>query len=248
MYCHFKRLLIGFLVLVLFFSCTKEETDPASESQEYELLFFHYPRQNMKDAVLNHFLNVALGTEYGSGFQVTQKWTSEMNIFIGGRPNDELLSELVLIKDEINTLVTDGFSINIVNDSLQSNFYLFFGPPSEYTHLFPEQSSYIQDNQDGLFHINMNNKFEIVSGHMFVNIDITDSERKKHILREELTQSLGLSNDVAYPRSIFHFEISSLTSYHRIDKEIIRLLYHSNMRPGLDRNLAEFSCRSILGI
>jgi len=248
MYCHLKGLLIGFLVLVLFFSCTKEEADPATESQEYELLFNPHPPIWLKDAVLNHFLNVALGTEYGDGFQVTQKWTSKMNIFIGGTPNEELLLELFLIKDEINSLVPDGFSMNIVNDSLQSNFYLFFGPPSEYTHLFPEQFSYIQDNQDGLFHINMNNKFEIVSGHMFVNIDITDSERKKHILREELTQSLGLSNDVAYPRSIFHFEISSLTSYHRMDIEIIRLLYHPNMNSGLDRNMAESSCRSILGI
>ncbi len=248
MNCNLKRLLIGFLVLVLFFSCTKEETNPVSETQEYELLYYTPPRSSHKRAVLNHFLNVALGTEYGSGFKVTQKWTSEMNIFIGGRPNDELLTELVLIKDEINSLVTDGFSMNIVNDSLQSNFYLFFGPPSEYTYIFPEQFSYIQDNQDGLFHINMNNKFEIVSGHMFVNIDITDSERKKHLLREELTQSLGLANDVDYPRSIFHFEISSLTSYHRIDIEIIRLLYHPNMNSGLDRNMAESRCRSILGI
>ncbi len=249
MYCHFKRLLIGFLVLVLFFSCTKEEADFVAESQEYELLYYTPPRYNSKSGVMRHFLNVALGTEYGSGFQVTQKWASEMNIFIGGRPNDELLSELVLIKDEINSLVTDGFSMNIVNDSLQSNFYLFFGPPSEYTHIFPEQFSYIQDNQNGLFHFNMNNKFEIVSGHMFVNIDITDSEKKRHILREELTQSLGLSNDVLHDRSsIFYYGISTTTNNNRDDKEIIRLLYHPNMRPGLDRIMAEFSCRSILGI
>ncbi len=109
MYCHFKRLLIGFLGFLLFFSCTKEETDPVSESHEYELLYYTPPRYNSKSGVMRHFLNVALGSEYGDGFRVTQKWTSEMNIFIGGRPNDELLSELVLIKDEINDLVTDGY-------------------------------------------------------------------------------------------------------------------------------------------
>lgn len=234
------------LILVSFFSCTNEEENPAAGSQEYELLFL--PNRS-KDAVLRHFLNVALGTEYGDSFQVTQKWTSEMNIFIGGTSNDELLLELNLIKEEINTYVTDGFSMNIVNDSLQSNFYLFFGPPDDYVELFPEQGIIIDDNNNGLFHINKNNNFEIISGHMFVNIDITNSERKKHILREELTQSLGLSNDVLFNRnSIFYYDISSLTSYHGIDIEIIRLLYHPNMRSGLNSDMAEFSCRSILGI
>lgn len=248
-YDKLKKIFLCLLVLISFFSCSKEETGPVSESQEYELLYYSPPRYNAKSGVLRHFLNVALGTEYGSGFQVTQKWTSEMNIFIGGGPTDDLLTELNLIKDEINSLTTDGFSMNIVNDSLQSNFYLFFGPPSDYTRLFPEQHNYIQENQNGLFHIEMNSKFEIISGHMFVNIDITDSYKKRHILREELTQSLGLSNDVPHDRSsIFYYGITSLTHYNRNDIEIIRLLYHPNMRPGLDRSLAEFSCRSILGI
>ena len=243
-YDKLKKVFLCLLVLISFFSCTKEEADLATESQEYELLFY-----NFKDAVLRHFLIVALGTEYGDGFQVTQKWTSEMNIFIGGTPNDELLSELFLIKDEINTYATDGFSMNIVNDSLQSNFYLFFGPPDDYVKLFPGQGIIIDDNNNGLFHINKNSNFEIISGHMFVNIDITNSERKKHILREELTQSLGLPNDVLFNRnSIFYYDISSLTSYNGIDIEIIRLLYHPNMRSGLNRDMAEFSCRNILGI
>jgi hypothetical protein len=239
-----KKIFFYLLVLISFFSCTKEESDHVAESQEYELLFYRF-----KDGVVRHFLNVALGTEYGTGFQVTQKWTSEMNIFIGGNPSAEMLSELNLIKEEVNTYATDGFSMNIVNDSLQSNFYLFFGPPDGYVELFPEQGIIIDDNNNGLFHINMNSNFEIISGHMFVNIDISNSERRKHILREELTQSLGLSNDVLFNRnSIFYYGISSLTSYDGIDIEIIRLLYHPNMRSGLDRNMAEFSCRSILGI
>ena len=250
-YNKLKKVFLCFLVLISFFSCTKEEADLAAESQEYELLFYTPSSNNRKSGVLRHFLNVALGTEYGTGFQVTQKWTSEMNIFMGGNPSAEMLSELNLIKEEVNTYATDGFSMNIVNDSLQSNFYLFFGPPDDYVELFPEQGIIIDDNNNGLFHINMNSNFEIISGHMFVNIDISNSERRKHILREELTQSLGLSNDVAWYSnrgSIFYGGISSLTHFDGRDIEIIRLLYHPNMVPGLDRNMAESSGRRILGI
>ena len=158
-----------------------------------------------------------------------------MNIYVGGSPNDDLLSELDLIKNEINALVNDGFSVTIVNDSLNANYYMFFGQPHEYTDLFPDQVPYIDDNNYGLFHYNLNNNFEITSGHMYVNLDIASSDLRKHILREELTQSLGLPNDLQYDQSsIFWRELSTIQSYNNVDINIIRLLYHPNMAPGLD--------------
>ncbi len=200
-----------------------------------------------KIGIIDVFKKVALGAEYGTGFAVTQKWSSDMNIFVGGTPSDELLSELDLIKNEINALVTDGFSVNIENDSLDANFYMFFGQPQEYTNLFPDQIPYINDNNNGLFHFNLNNNFEITSGHMYMNTDIASIELKKHILREELTQSLGLPNDLQYDRSsIFYRELSTVTSYNYVDIIIIRLLYHPNMVSGRDADGVDYTLRGIL--
>jgi hypothetical protein len=46
------------------------------------------------------------------------------------------------------------------------------------------------------------------------------------LLREELTQSLGLGNDSnKYPDSIFYQDWSTVTSYSKLDIEIIKQHY-----------------------
>ena len=250
-----------------FFSCTDagpyiHEIQPSDNFDIYD--------SSEKKSVIRFFKEVALGMEYGSGYQVTQKWSSAMNIFVGGTQNDELLHELKLIIMEINDLVTDShlFSVNIVNDSLNSNFYMFFGQPDDYVALFPEQKPIVDDNNFGLFHLNLDSNFVITSGHMYVNIDLNDSKLKKHILREELTQSLGLPKDLPYSmgiifengdfiaetfnnaikNSIFYEGMSSLNSYNWADKLIITLLYHPNMSAGLDVERADSVLKGILGV
>ena len=50
--------------------------------------------------------------------------------------------------------------------------------------------------------------------------------KKKHLLREELTQSLGFFNDSwLYPESIFYQGWTDVTEYSEMDKEIIKMLY-----------------------
>jgi len=249
-----------------FFSCT-DAGSYIHENQPSDNNFDIYDSSEKK-SIIQFFKEVALGTEYGDNFQVTQKWSHAMNIFVGGSQNDELLSELKLIKNEINELVTNGFSVNIVNDSLQSNFYLFFGSPQDYTNLFPGEYENVIVNNFGLFHIYTDHNFEIISGHMYVNSYLEDPKLKKHILREELTQSLGLPKDLQYDlgnifvgcdfiaetftnaikNSIFYEGMSSLNSYNWADKLIIRLLYQPNMSAGLDVDRVDGVLRRILGV
>jgi hypothetical protein len=50
---------------------------------------------------------------------------------------------------------------------------------------------------------------------------------KKHILREELTQSIGLLNDsMKYPNSIFYQGWTFPTEYTELDKEVIKRHYN----------------------
>lgn len=248
-----------------FFSCT--DAGPYIHENQASDNFDIYDFSEKKSVIL-FFKEVALGTEYGGGFDVTQKWESVMKIFVGGNPSGELISELNLIISEINELVTNPFSVHIVKDSLQSNFYLFFGSPQDYIDLFPEQRLYIDINNFGLFHINKNSNFEIISGHMYVNTNLDDIKLKKHILREELTQSLGLPKDLPYSMgiifengdfiaetftnaiksSIFYEGMSSLNSYNWADRLIIRLLYHPNMSSGLDVERVDSVLKGILGV
>jgi hypothetical protein len=263
-YNKLMRAFICFLIIMLFFSCTEEV--PYFQEYQPPVNYFNIS-DTSKISVIQFFKEVALGAEYGNSADVTQKWDSAMHIFVGGTPDEELLSELKLIKNEINELATDGFSIDIVHDSLKSNFYLFFGSPQDYVALFPEQLKYIDVNNFGLFYIDMVN-FVIRSGHMYVNSNLEDHKLKKHILREELTQSLGLPKDLPYDvgiifencnfigetfinaikKSIFYEGMSSSNKYNWADKLIIRLLYHPQMSAGLDDDRVDGVLMGILGL
>jgi hypothetical protein len=66
------------------------------------------------------------------------------------------------------------------------------------------------------------------SGKMYVDLHRNkDEESHRHLLREELTQSLGLMNDPwDYPESIFYQGWSTTTEFAPIDIYLIDLLYN----------------------
>ena len=167
-------------------------------------------------------------------------------MFVGGEPSTELLAELENIITEINDLATDGFTIKIVNDSLQSNYYIFLGSGTKYAEMFPNQLSLINSNW-GLFWVYWNAQNHFTSGRMYVDIIRANSVEQKHLLREEFTQSLGLAKDSPlYMESIFQSEWTTINEYATIDKDLIRLLYHPEMKAGLNENQVDQVLRDIL--
>ena len=231
-----NRFLFILLILTIVSSCSKDEEDvlPESKLSEYEI------------NVINYFKDIALGFEFGNASNITRKWDSELRIFIGGEPNPELINELENIRTEINELATDGFKVNIVNDSLQSNYYIFFGKGTEYAEIFPSQSNLVNSNW-GLFSVFWNGQNHFISGHMYVDIVRANSTGQKHLLREELTQSLGLGKDSPlYKESIFQSAWTNTIKYAPIDKDLIRLLYHPDMSAGLNEDQVDNVLREIL--
>jgi hypothetical protein len=158
-----------------------------------------------------------------------------MKIFVAGTKTQALMDELELVIQEINALATDGFSASVVADSLESNFYIFLGSGGDYAKKFPSLSNLVLSNW-GLFNVSFDGSNEIYSGYMYVDTDRSNSFEEKHLLREELTQSLGLAKDSnRYPDSIFQASWTATTEYSDIDKDLVRLLYHPSMQTGLDR-------------
>ena len=82
---------------------------------------------------------------------------------------------------------------------------------------------------------------------MYVDIYRANNIGQKHLLREELTQSLGLGKDSSkYPNSIFQSSWTQTLNYLEIDKDLIRLLYHPKMKIGVDRYEVDNLLREIL--
>ena len=231
-----NRNLLYFLAISIFISaCSDDDETISPELDAYNL------------SVVNYFKEVALGFEFGNASEVTRRWSGNMKIFIGGNPTSELLLELDKIVSEINDLSTTGFMIGSVSDTLQSNFYIYFGSGDSYASLFPSQSTLVTSNF-GLFSVFWNGSNELIRGYMYVDVFRANQTEQRHLLREELTQSLGLAKDSPlFAESIFQKSFSTKTTeYAQIDRDLIRLLYHPEMEIGLNENQVDVVLTDIL--
>jgi hypothetical protein len=189
--------------------------------------------------LIAYFEEIALGFEFGPAEEVTRKWANDMKIFVGGNKTPTMMSELQTIITEINDLSTDGFDMSIVDDSLQSNFYIFLGSGADYADKYPSQSSLVNTNW-GLFSLYWDDSGHFYLGNMYVDILRANAAEQKHLLREELTQSLGLAKDSnKYPESIFQTAWTTTDEYANIDRDLIRLLYHPQMEVTLNATQVE---------
>lgn len=183
---------------------------------------------------IEYFCDIALGFEFGNAEEVTRKWNQPMKIFVDGTPTEDMLQELDSIVNELNSLFTDGFYIEIVEEANESNFQVVLSNAEYYVENYNVNQSYTDSNW-GLFTIYYNSNNYLQSGHMYVDIVRAGTLAQKHLLREELTQALGLAKDsTQYMDSIFQQVWTTTTRYAEIDKDLIWLLYHPDMIAGLN--------------
>ncbi len=224
------------LLLLVMASCAKDDSsDIAAESlTTYEL------------SVVDYFKDVALGFEFGSASEITRKWNGNMNVFVKGEQDPDLLMELNRIKKEINELATDNFEMTVVASEAEANYIIFFGNATSYVNLYPSQSNLVDSNW-GLFSVFWNASQQLNGGHMYVDIERANAQEQKHLLREELTQSLGLAKDSPeYDDSIFQQAWTRTNEYAQIDRDIIKLLYHPDVNTGLNATQIDPVLKTIL--
>jgi hypothetical protein len=178
---------------------------------------------NYSQEAQDYFNEICRGSEFGGGSSVS-KWRSDVKIFVTGDKREYLMDELRSIVNELNDYI-DPINIKIVNSRSEANYTILFGSAQEYVRLEPIAKDYV-DGNGGLFVVNGGNT--INNGTMYVDIFRTESiTAQKHLLREELTQSLGFKKDsYSYPKSMFYQVWSETTEYSPIDVEIIKMLYN----------------------
>ena len=219
------RISLGCFLIIILLTFASCGSDPEPE----------FPDTYRQD-VITYFDHVALGFEFGDASEVTRKWNTDMKLFIGGKPPQYLRDELDRIITELNDLTAaDGFNISITPDTTRCNAYAYFGTSTYFSEVYNAPPGDIRDNL-GLFYVKYDNTNHFYSAIIFVDLErTTDNDVRKHLLREELTQSLGLARDsYEYPASIFQQAWTSVTDYAPIDRDLIRLLYNPGMSTGLD--------------
>ena len=181
-------------------------------------------------ASVQYFMEIALGSEFGDPTNVTvKKWASEVRIQIHGNYNQSDEDELESIISELSELTS--LSIKRVNSNANINIY--FAKQADFKKYIPHYNT--SNPQNGVF-------ATIYEGHHITKatICIEDhlvSPQRHHLLREELTQTMGLQKDsYSYQNSIFQQSPEyTPTEYSQIDREVIRILYDQKIRPGMSR-------------
>ena len=194
---------------------TATPSAPASTGHEYS------------DAALDYFSAIALSAEYGDGGGEVKKWATDVRIAVHGDPTDEDLAALDDVVADLDALI-GPIEIEVVRSS--ANVDLYFAPEPEFDEIAPE---YIPVNM-GFFWTWWEGDGAITRARILVSTtDITQTERE-HIIREEVTQSLGLMNDsYTYVDSIFYQGWTSPTEYTALDENIIEMLYLPEIAPGM---------------
>ncbi|MEM6501074.1 MAG: DUF2927 domain-containing protein [Cyanobacteria bacterium P01_C01_bin.89] len=203
--------------------------DPATPSQ-FNPSQFNIDPQPYGRRSLDYFETIAFGSEFSQSSPVrrVRKWTKNLRISVQGQPTRQDRQTLNRIVDELNELVTrDGIRLELTETN--PNVWILVVPHGKFAEYEP---SYVPGNL-GFFYTWWNGNMELVRTRILISSDRISQEERNHLIREELTQSLGLMNDSwAYQDSTFYQGWTRTQDYSDIDRDLVRILYDPRVKPG----------------
>jgi len=185
--------------------------------------------QTRKEQIISYFFEIALGAEYGESINRIAKWKKDIRIKIRGNPTKEDIHTLNQVIKEINEIVKN-IKIEVVKR--RENVKLYFVPEPQF-HKY--NSGYVGGGLEGFVTVWSKSSRRIYKATILISTDITQKTRSS-VIREELTQCLGLLQDSwRYKDSIFHHH-STMNKYSEIDKAVIELLYLDEIEPNMSKD------------
>ena len=237
--------LFAFLILLLNVSCSSDDDNNNDDSDDTP-----EPPTETQQLAIDYFTEIALGFEFGNISEVTRKWLDDVVILVEGTPTQVLLNELNIVIDDLNNLIPSSeIRIRTTTDASEANFTVFLGTSQEFADFFPAAANFVANNL-GLFFVNFNNNQELINATMYVDTERPTELKQRHLLREELTQALGMAQDSPrFSDSIFQIDFNTgcTVTYSDIDEIIIQLLYDSRVSLNLTENQVRPILEDIIG-
>jgi hypothetical protein len=194
----------------------------ATTSSTSTTLAVTYPQ-----AALDYFVEIAFGPEFGGGPQEIRKWTQDVEIVVHGDPNAEDLATLDDVIADLNEII-DTIEIRIVESGGQVD--LHFAPEPEFEAIEP---NYVPVNM-GFFWVWWDGLGNITRTRVLVSTTGLTQEARNHVIREEVTQQLGLMSDsFSYEESMFYQGWTTTQEYSTLDELVIELLYLPEIEVGM---------------
>ncbi len=176
---------------------------------------------------LSYFRDVAFGAEYGSLSRVVRKWAGDLLIEIDGSPTPEDLITIEAVMSDLRS-VMPGRRVSVVSEG--ANLKVHFAPESEFSLIDPNY----QPTNFGFFWVWWGTDQRLVRSQILISSTGITQDARSHLVREEITQSLGLMNDSwRFPESIYYQGWTSTTEYTALDFIILEMLYRDEIHAGM---------------
>jgi hypothetical protein len=166
----------------------------------------------LRDEEIGYFLDVALCTEYGNGGHEIKKWAHGMKVAVHGNPSSEDLATLSRVAEEINA-ITGRRLVSFGRRG--ANVEVYFVPEAEFSSIEPHYEPF----NYGFVWAWWEDRGIIYKARILISTEGVTQKERSHLIREELTQSLGLLCD----------------SWKYRDR-IIEILYKPYVRAGMGRD------------
>ena len=194
-----------------------------------------------------YFLDIAFGPEYYvSGNKCLEanpylhKWVSDITIRVQGYPTNEDIETVSSVITQLNDL-TQTIDISLVEKG--GNIQLYFIPENQFVQILP---SYIPTNW-GFFWVLWDSKGNIYRSTILIDSSRISQRARNHLIKEEITQSLGLMKDSdEYINSIFYQKYTYTQSLSTLDTDLVELLY--NYDPGFISGTSLQEAKTILSM
>ncbi len=190
---------------------------------------------------IDYFLEIAFGSEFGGATSLLRRWPSGSGplIRVNGTPSTGDREVLDSVIAEINRLAPD-LDIELVADF--PTVEMHFVPQSDFATLLPQAPP----GNNGLVWLWWGEDQYLFQSVVLIST-ATGEALRAHIIREEVTQMLGLLQDsFRYPQSIFYQAFSDVTEYLPINRAVIDLLHRPELRVGMTTTEAARVARTLL--
>lgn len=176
---------------------------------------------------LSYLDEVALsGFEFGSAPHVVYKWTHDIEVSVSGSLGDSDKSAVRTVIADLNELIAP---LQVRQVASGGDITIWYGEDSEFSRRLP---GYTPGNR-GYFQVKYGMDYSLHASSILISTEVNAAARA-HLVREELTQSLGFFSDSwTEEASIFYQGWTTISRYSEQDKAIIRMLYDSRIKPGM---------------
>jgi len=199
--------------------------------------------RSISRADIDYFEEIALGFEDGGLPEVVYKYPNEtIKIHICGVSDDQSNATLKRVISDFNG-ISERTKLLLIDDN-DSNIQICFAYYNDFDKYI---GGYNKQDKGYFIELPPINQGQLHHGVIVIDNSTKSSTRRPHLIREELTQSLGFGKDSRkespYKDSIFYYHgnpvISELSTYSLMDEKLIRMLYNTNISTNSNRDEVE---------